>query len=337
MENDYEHLLFFSPQSNLITSISHGVSAGNDDDVDYLVDPIMANCLQGDDFNEFVLFDCGGGGLAIDGDVDRLRFLREEGSVADQAASVDHLGGADPVVLNDEDTPESEGGGQEDGDEDGDSSSLGAAKTRRDRKKTLISERKRRVRMKESLYELRSLVPTITKMDKASIIADAVVYVKDLQSQAKKLVEEISMLESSPSKEERVVQISRRNKNKENKVAEVGEKKNAAAVLREEISKIIVEVKAYELGERRFCVKVEGRMGEGTGTPSSSLYSALVSLSCFVHESSSFSVDSHGFLFTTILRVGEVMNKEMNSVSMELLVMGALLKEGFHFSKHANY
>lgn len=39
-----------------------------------------------------------------------------------------------------------------------------AAKARRDRSKTLVSERKRRVRMKEKLYELRSIVPTISKV-----------------------------------------------------------------------------------------------------------------------------------------------------------------------------
>lgn len=38
------------------------------------------------------------------------------------------------------------------------------SKTNRNRLKTLASERKRRGRMKERLYELSSLVPTITKV-----------------------------------------------------------------------------------------------------------------------------------------------------------------------------
>lgn len=47
--------------------------------------------------------------------------------------------------------------------DDGDDGS-GATRKRRDRSKTIVSERKRRVRMKEKLYELRSLVPNITKV-----------------------------------------------------------------------------------------------------------------------------------------------------------------------------
>ncbi|KNA24791.1 hypothetical protein SOVF_012370 [Spinacia oleracea] len=66
-----------------------------------------------------------------------------------------------------------------------------------DRSRTLVSERKRRGRMKEKLYALRALVPNITKMDKASIVGDAVLYVQDLQMQSKKLKSQIEGLESS--------------------------------------------------------------------------------------------------------------------------------------------
>lgn len=49
------------------------------------------------------------------------------------------------------------------GDDNGD---LSATRKRRDRSKTIVSERKRRFRMKEKLYELRSLVPNITKVSR---------------------------------------------------------------------------------------------------------------------------------------------------------------------------
>ncbi|XP_031484077.1 transcription factor FER-LIKE IRON DEFICIENCY-INDUCED TRANSCRIPTION FACTOR-like [Nymphaea colorata] len=61
--------------------------------------------------------------------------------------------------------------------------------------RSLLSERNRRGRMKDKLLALRSLVPNITKMDKASLIGDATTYVQELQKEATKLSEEISQLE----------------------------------------------------------------------------------------------------------------------------------------------
>ncbi|KAJ7947886.1 FER-like iron deficiency-induced transcription factor [Quillaja saponaria] len=79
-----------------------------------------------------------------------------------------------------------------------------------DRSRTLVSERRRRGRMKEKLYALRALVPNITKMDKASIVGDAVLYVKDLQAQAKKLKAEIAGLEASVLGSEKYPRITRK-------------------------------------------------------------------------------------------------------------------------------
>ncbi|OEL15509.1 Transcription factor bHLH35, partial [Dichanthelium oligosanthes] len=63
--------------------------------------------------------------------------------------------------------------------------------------KNMVMERDRRRRLNEKLYALRSVVPNITKMDKASIIRDAITYIEQLQEEERQVLAEVSALESS--------------------------------------------------------------------------------------------------------------------------------------------
>ncbi|KAK8543283.1 hypothetical protein V6N13_136191 [Hibiscus sabdariffa] len=62
--------------------------------------------------------------------------------------------------------------------------------------KNIVSERNRRKKLNERLFALRAVVPNISKMDKASIIKDAIDYIQELHDQESRIQAEIMELES---------------------------------------------------------------------------------------------------------------------------------------------
>ncbi|XP_038695198.1 transcription factor bHLH35 [Tripterygium wilfordii] len=66
--------------------------------------------------------------------------------------------------------------------------------------KNIVSERNRRRKLNERLFALRAVVPNISKMDKASIIKDAIDYIQELHEQEKRIQTEIFELESGKLK-----------------------------------------------------------------------------------------------------------------------------------------
>ncbi|XXG58044.1 hypothetical protein AAC387_Pa04g0453 [Persea americana] len=77
---------------------------------------------------------------------------------------------------------------------DGSSSPDGATSTSSS-SKNIESERNRRKKLNERLFALRSIVPKISKMDKASIIKDAIDYIQELHDQEREIKREITELE----------------------------------------------------------------------------------------------------------------------------------------------
>ncbi|MCL7046436.1 hypothetical protein MKW94_021107 [Papaver nudicaule] len=62
--------------------------------------------------------------------------------------------------------------------------------------KNIVSERNRRKKLNDRLFALRAVVPKISKMDKASIIKDAIEYIQELHEQERAIQSEITQLES---------------------------------------------------------------------------------------------------------------------------------------------
>ncbi|KAL3518446.1 hypothetical protein ACH5RR_021035 [Cinchona calisaya] len=187
------------------------------------------------------------------------------------------------------------------------------SKKKTDRSRTIVSERKRRGWMKEKLYELRSLVPNITKMDKASIVGDAVLYVQELQMKANKLKAEIADLELSLDRPNNCRAESFLNAKKTNFYI------NPQAI------KKIFQMKVFQVEEREFYARIVCNRGEGIATL---LYSTLESLSCFKVHSSNLAAVSEAYIFTFTFNVNEF-EVEINLPNLKLWIASALLSQGF--------
>ncbi|XP_062154213.1 transcription factor FER-LIKE IRON DEFICIENCY-INDUCED TRANSCRIPTION FACTOR [Alnus glutinosa] len=192
-----------------------------------------------------------------------------------------------------------------------------------DRSRTLISERRRRGRMKEKLYALRSLVPNITKMDKASIVGDALLYVQELQTKAKKLKAEIAGLEASLLGSERYHQAAGGSTDDQSP-------KKIQLLQNEQYSicKNVIQMDVFQVEERGFYVRLVCEKGVGVAL---SLYKALESLTGFIVQSSNLATVSERFVLTFTLNVRDC-EREMNLPNLKLWVAGALLNQGFEFT-----
>ncbi|KAL8029709.1 hypothetical protein ABFX02_14G242400 [Erythranthe guttata] len=192
-----------------------------------------------------------------------------------------------------------------------------------DRTKTLISERRRRGRMKEKLYALRALVPYITKMDKASIVGDAVLYVQDLQMQAKKLKSEIAGLES---------EVNNNNNNNNNSKYQGNvhnsNKSNSATTSHPTIKKII-KMDVFQVEEQGFYVRIVLKKGKGVAVL---IYKAIESITTFNVQTSNLAADSDNYIFTFTLNIREGGDEvDMNLACLKLWVASLFLNQGFEF------
>ncbi|PWA38953.1 Myc-type, basic helix-loop-helix (bHLH) domain-containing protein [Artemisia annua] len=179
-----------------------------------------------------------------------------------------------------------------------------------DRTKSLISERKRRIGMKEKLYTLRTMVPNITKMDKASIVGDATRYIQDLQTQARNLRSEIAKIE---------VNSNHKKASQNSKMANVS---NSLPIFKK-----ISKLEMFHVEEKGYYVKVVCNKGRGVAV---ALLKALESITSFQVQSSNLATLGDTFELTFTLKVA-AREFDKKPPNLKLRLSGAFLKQGFKF------
>ncbi|CAN6442082.1 unnamed protein product [Victoria cruziana] len=175
------------------------------------------------------------------------------------------------------------------------------------------SERKRREKLKDRLLALRALVPFITKMDKASIIEDAVLYVQKLQKQATELEQEIQELKLSSGWG-----------HGECDTDDLSMLSGASDQPRHDSYRIL-QMDVFVVEQRTFYVKVICSLKEGVAL---ALLQAMESLACLHVQSSNLAAFDSLLVFTCTVQAPKCL-EESNELALKMKLMAAFNKRKF--------
>ncbi|KAM3322572.1 transcription factor bHLH90 [Capsicum chacoense] len=127
--------------------------------------------------------------------------------------------------------------------------------------KNLVTERKRRNRIKDGLFALRALVPNISKMDKVAILGDAIDYINELQEKVK-LYETENEIEAEFTNNEAAEMVL----SDMTEISKVTEPTNEKTQSSNTTNRTRMELEVNQIDARKFLLKVSGSHKTGRFT-----------------------------------------------------------------------
>ncbi|KAI3831839.1 hypothetical protein MKX03_022211 [Papaver bracteatum] len=127
--------------------------------------------------------------------------------------------------------------------------------------KNLVSERNRRKRLSQQLLDLRALVPNFTKMDKRSVLVDAISYLSNMQEETKKIKKEIKEQHLLQQQQPRLINnvIMEGDEDEDDHELDLSDDTRARTRVPGTASKPkaqIIEIDVEKMEEKRFVVKI---------------------------------------------------------------------------------
>ncbi|KAI3995516.1 hypothetical protein MKX01_007318 [Papaver californicum] len=133
--------------------------------------------------------------------------------------------------------------------------------------KNLVSERNRRKRLSQQLLALRALVPNITKMDKRSVLVDALSYLRNMQEETAKIQKELKeqqlLYHHQPSRLMNHDIIEEEDEDEEEHDLDADPVTLATGATASKPKPQIIEIDIERMEEKRFIVKITCKGTDG--------------------------------------------------------------------------